>query len=868
MMTIAKFCHSLSATNDLPAKSTYYHGHGEFVQMVAEKILVGHQNGNPPRISIHGVPGLGKSASAVGVLHHHAVKAFYEDHRYFVSCETSLTPTLLLFALATALGLKASGERDGFLSQIIATLRAIKFPVLLVLDNFEVCWNSGKRREVQNVLDRLDSLRNVAFMVTMRSSSGPDGTFWTNTPRLKVLDSASAQQVFNEVAGKSEDLDPDMLDRLLRRVEYLPQAVVLLARLMRRGETLTSICQRWELEGTSIISSSIEDHHCNLNATFNLSISSYPMKVFPSALRLLSTLACLPNGIPRDNLGSVTYIPKSKVHQAAQTLNEIGLAEYDNDILKVIAPIRQYVSQHHPPPSEDVLKTRRHYRSVISQIQNCKSWREARQMLDNIEPERGNIYETLIRWINSSERMDEATSVVLQLSKFLFTASDGTALLERIVRDQIDNISPVMRAALFHMHGMSLLTAEDYSPACHSLERAHNIYATSKDSIGRSACSWCIGDIYRHQGRYQEALSHLESALAGYRELGSSCHLRSQAACLWSLADVYHVLGLSEVGYEAAKEASHLCQEINDRTGVISAALLCASIEISRNNLIQAQELLDTNFEECQPQTHPTNHRNYLLQLGKLFCSKGSLQEANGSLSQALGLYTSNSRASRQGRADALRYLGVVALRAEDPDLAEQSLQGAQEIYQSLDNSLNIAKITSCFGRLYLLQGKKQDAEAAFVKAQDLYSNLGCKRGCAECLLSIGRIRVGQGHHAEAILLFQEAGDVYYEVGNPTQAGVCQQMVENLTNRANELIPDEAAGLAEEGRQGLEEPRLMAPNSTVGRSDGFGWARARAQIPWAGFSGLGLGLRTRPIYQPGPNCQQWSQRSSSDVDAD
>jgi tetratricopeptide (TPR) repeat protein len=740
-------------------------------------------------------------------LHHPEIKTFYEDNRYFISCEASLTPTLLLSAIASGLGLKVTGERDGLLSQVIAALQNIKLPALLVLDSFETCWNCGKRHEVQGVLDRLNSLPNVAFMVTMRSSSRPDGIFWTKALPLKALDPSSAQQVFREVAGEIEDLDVGMLDGLLRKVEYLPQAVVLLARLTLRGETVASLCDRWELEGTSIISPPTEDYHYNLNASFHLSITSHPMKSSPYALRLLSTLACLPNGISRKSLKEVTRIPQDQIHHAAQTLNEVGLAEYDNETLKVIAPIRQYVSQYHPPPPGDVLKTRHHYRSLISRVQNNRKWRESSQTLETIEPELGNIYETLSRWIRSSERMDEATSVVLHLSKFLFTASDRTALLGRIVKDQTDKLSLPMRAALFHMHGMSLDLMEDYSSARHSLECARDIYSMLKDSAGRSACCCCIGDIHRYHGQYQEALVLLQSALAGYRELGNRC-LGGQAACLCSLAEVYRVLGDSEVGFLAAAEASHIYQKLNDRTGVISATLLCASIEMSRNNLSEARELLDTISGECQHRRHPTHHKNYLLQRGKLFCSMASQQEADGYLSQALSLYTSNSRASKQGRADALRYLGIAALqRAEDMGVAEQYFQDAQEIYQTLDNKLNIAKIRSCLGHLYLRKGKNhwQDAESSLITARDLFSHIGCRREYAECLVSIAEIKTKQDHQAEASKLFQGAGDTHRKLRNSSQAAVCQETVEELTETTNELIMDESAGLAAEGARRMEE---------------------------------------------------------------
>jgi tetratricopeptide (TPR) repeat protein len=799
--------------NELPARPTCYHGQEVFIQTVADKIISGHRTGSPSRISIHGAPGLGKTTSAIGVLHHHTVKAFYEDHRYFVSCEASLTPTLLLSALATALGLKISGERDGLLPQIMSALRAIEFPILLVLDNFEACWNCDKRHEVQKVLDHLDSLRHVAFMVTMRSNCEPDGTFWTNIPRLRVLDSASARQVFKEVAGKTENLDLDMLDGLLRRVEYLPQAVVLLARLMRKGETLASLCRRWELEGTSVISPSIEDYHYNLNASFRLSISSHSMKNSPFALRLLSTLACLPNGIPRNNLERITYIPKSKVHHAAQTLNEIGLAEYDSDTLKVIAPIRQYVSQYHLPPSDDVLKTRHHYRSLICQVQKCKSWREARQILDKIEPELGNIYETLIRWISSSDQMEDVASAILDLSKFLFPTSDRTALLERIIGGQEDLISPAMRAALLHMHGMSLFSAEDYLPACYSLDRAHEIYYGLGDTVGASACFWAIGDIYRLQGRYQEALGLLQSALAGYRELGAP-YGGSRAACLWSLADVHHVMGDSEAGLMLAKEASHLYQMANDRTGVISVTLLRASIEISRDNFDEARKLLDASSGECKPQIHPTNHKNHLLQMGKLFCRTGELQEARVCFSQALNLYNSNSRTSKQGRADAFRHLGTVALQAKDSVSAEKYLQDAQDIYKNLGNNLNIAEITSCFGHLYYLKGKNLSAESAFENARDLYSHIGCRREYAECLVSIAKIKAEQEHQAEAAELFQEAGDVYCELRNTSQAFACHQLVAILTEPKYGFIPEQAAPRAEKTQR--TEEHLWASTTTMG----------------------------------------------------
>jgi Cdc6-like AAA superfamily ATPase len=59
-----------------------------------------------PRIAILGAGGMGKTSLARAVVHHTGITAKYQDHRFFVACDSATTKVELASLIGAHLGLK------------------------------------------------------------------------------------------------------------------------------------------------------------------------------------------------------------------------------------------------------------------------------------------------------------------------------------------------------------------------------------------------------------------------------------------------------------------------------------------------------------------------------------------------------------------------------------------------------------------------------------------------------------------------------------------------------------------------------------------------------------------------------------------
>jgi GTPase SAR1 family protein len=109
------------------------------------------------RIAILGGGGMGKTSTVLHILHHSEVKARYDELRYFVGCDSVVSGgALALLILQTIQHQIAPNENSSD-----ALCRALSnYPcILLLLDNFEMVWNSETNRaDIRELLSKMVSL--------------------------------------------------------------------------------------------------------------------------------------------------------------------------------------------------------------------------------------------------------------------------------------------------------------------------------------------------------------------------------------------------------------------------------------------------------------------------------------------------------------------------------------------------------------------------------------------------------------------------------------------------------------------------------------------------------------------------------------
>ncbi|KAJ7159224.1 hypothetical protein C8R43DRAFT_837008, partial [Mycena crocata] len=131
----------------LPSEPKIFHGRDkelvDILKAFSEKM---------PRIAILGPGGIGKTSLARAVLHHPEITGKFEQHRFFVACDSASTKAELVSLIGAHLGLKPGKD----LTKPIIAFFSINLACLLILDNLETLWESPKtRRDTEDFLSLL-----------------------------------------------------------------------------------------------------------------------------------------------------------------------------------------------------------------------------------------------------------------------------------------------------------------------------------------------------------------------------------------------------------------------------------------------------------------------------------------------------------------------------------------------------------------------------------------------------------------------------------------------------------------------------------------------------------------------------------------
>ncbi|KAF7332737.1 hypothetical protein MKEN_00157200 [Mycena kentingensis (nom. inval.)] len=316
-----------------------------------------------PRIAILGPGGIGKTSLAKELLHAEPIqRQFGTQARFFVSCEAATRRSELAGLVAAQIGMLDRPQQEDATSAVMQHLRELP-GTLLVLDNFETIWEAEQTRgEAEEFLALLTEVEHLALIVTMRGAERPAQVQWTRPffAPLKPLSVDAARELFYSVADDLYE-DAEVL-QLLQLTDNVPLPVTLIAHLVDIEGSCAVVLHRWDKERTSMLADGY-DRRSNLEMSISISLSSPRMT--PSAIRLLSLLSILPDGLSDAELCEANVGGAAVLH-AKTTLLRTSLAYMDiHNRLKVLVPIREYVEREHPPLSVLFLSLLRYYTPII-----------------------------------------------------------------------------------------------------------------------------------------------------------------------------------------------------------------------------------------------------------------------------------------------------------------------------------------------------------------------------------------------------------------------------------------------------------------------------------------------------------------------
>ncbi|KAJ7920642.1 hypothetical protein B0H13DRAFT_2421156 [Mycena leptocephala] len=347
---------SSNSISMLPSEPKIFHGRASELSDILQLFGQG-----TPRIVILGAGGMGKTSLARAIIHHTEIAARYQQHRFFIGCDSVATQAELTALIGAHLGLKPGKD----LTRPVIQHLANSPESLLILDNLETVWEAAESRSnIEEFLSLLADVNHLSLVITMRGAERPAKVAWTRPflQPLKPLDPDAARQTFIDIADGVHD--PEEVNKVLSLTDNMPLAINLMAHLVD-SEGCSSVLSHWEEEKTSLISDGY-DKRSNLDLSISMSLSSPRLNSFPHSKELLSLLSMLPDGLSDVELVQAK-LPIDNILGCKAALIRTTLAYIDeHKRLKALVPIREYIQNIQPPGAHLFQPLLKYFRELLA----------------------------------------------------------------------------------------------------------------------------------------------------------------------------------------------------------------------------------------------------------------------------------------------------------------------------------------------------------------------------------------------------------------------------------------------------------------------------------------------------------------------
>ena len=310
-------------------------------------------------IVLIGPGGIGKTTTALTVLHHERVKERFGDNRFFIPCnEISASQSNFLRRLSKALGTGVEDPEDmDPLQQYISTSQKM----LIVLDNAESVLDPRRNEawEIYAMVEELGRLSNICLCVTSQIYVRPAGCIQMGVSKLTM---EAAREIFFHIYDGNER--PGIIDDILRRLDFHALSITLLATAASNNMwEYKKLAREWDENHRRMLRTG---HNDPLAVTIELLLTSPAFcKLGPNARDLLGVVAFFPQGIDEKNLDFLfpTILDRENT---SNKFCDLSLTRRSNGFVTILAPLQRYLSPHDPKSSPLLCAARDRYFTRLS----------------------------------------------------------------------------------------------------------------------------------------------------------------------------------------------------------------------------------------------------------------------------------------------------------------------------------------------------------------------------------------------------------------------------------------------------------------------------------------------------------------------
>jgi tetratricopeptide (TPR) repeat protein len=711
-----------------------------------------------PMAALSGLPGVGKTASAIELAHDPEVCERYEDGVLWVGLGREPDLLVLLSQWAFALGLPL--EEINKLSRLKDRAKVIHAAIgmkrmLLVIDDV---W------EAHDGLTFKIGGPNCAHLVTSRLPKVAWEIAGEGAVELRELDEKEGLMLLDHFVPEVTSAEPDEARLLVNEVSGLPLALVLMGRYLRREARSGQIRRlKTALEGLrdagerlrlSQIHSPIEQQPSllsseplSLKAAIDISVQALD-KASKAALGALSVLPPKPNSFGE----AAALVIASVSTDVLDRLVDFGLLESrEQDRFTLNRSISEYAGI----ALEDEGANQRFVDYFVE-------YAEAHQKdFPAIEIETQNIfavlnaaferkmYPQLNIGVNAFYPYLEAVGLLDQAQEHLTRA-------EKAAR-QIDDVHGL--TTTLDSLGRTAQRRGDYETAKNFYQEGLKLARKHDDVKSMCALLQGLGVVAFSQGDYQEAekqyLQGLDLARASDQRARISALLSNLGTLAFSRGDIDQ----AEVHFI---EGLALAREIEDRAH-ISSLLMNLGVVLARGG---ALEEADIYFQESLELARAEGNRKVisflLTNLGTLASDRGDEKQAGGYFHEALALAQEMDDRARVSHL--LANLGGMATTRGDHDTAEGYLQEGLDLAREIGHREFTTLLLTNLGVLARERGDLDQGESLFAEALEFAKEMGHRRFISIVLSNRGELYLKKEAWGKAEADFEKSLEVAKEI--------------------------------------------------------------------------------------------------------